>query len=207
MSKPIEEFVKERRIKSLFHFTRLDNLRSIIEHGFLTREQCAEKGIKAAVNDHQRYDGTGAICSTISFPNYRLFYRLRCDHPNVEWVVLELDASLLWRTRCAFSNTNAGDGSVFKIPVAQRQGLAALQAMFADYGDVQRDSLNIPDYYTTNPQAEVLLLDGATLDEDAKCVYFERSATQNEFLKEFSGLSCRLNGGYFNGRHDHAHWK
>lgn len=207
MAKTIEEFVKDRGIKSLFHFTRLDNLRSIIEHGFLTREQCAAKGIEAAVNDHQRYDGTGALCATISFPNYKLFYRLRCDHPNVEWVVLELDASLLWRTKCAFSNTNAGDGSVFNIPIAQRLGLGALQAMFADYGNVRREALKIPDHYTTNPQAEVLLLDGATADDEGKCVYFERWATQKKFLEEFPGLPCRVNGGYFNGRHDHAHWK
>jgi hypothetical protein len=202
----IEEFVQERGIKSLFHFTRLENLRTIIEHGFLTRERCAETGIQPAVNDHDRYDGTGAVCATIGFPNYKLFYSLRCDNPAVEWVVLELDSSLLWRTRCAFSSTNAGDGSVFRTPIAERQGLPALRAMFGDYAAVQRQSLKIPDHYTTNPQAEVLLLDGAAAD-DGNCVYFERWQTQKQFLAEYPGLQCKVNGGYFNGRHDYAHWK
>lgn len=206
MARTIEEFVEERGIKSLFHFTRLNNLPSILRHGLLTKERCALAGVEPAINDPDRYDGTDAISATISYPNYKMFYCLRCDNPDVEWVVIKLKPSLLWETRCAFSDTNAGDGSVYNIPISRRQGLAALQSMFSDYGHIERAMLKIPDHYTTNPQAEVLLLDGATVS-DIRGVYFERSTTHQQYKAQVPDLPCYLNGGFFNGRSDYAHWK
>ena len=206
MTTTIEEFADDRGIRSLFHFTRLPNLPSILANGLLTKDACARAYITPSINDSYRYDGTGAISVTISYPNYRMFYRLRCENPGVEWVVLKLKRSLLWRTRCAFSDTNAGDGSVYSIPIGHRQGLAALQSMFGDYRDIERKSLNIPDHYTTNPQAEVLLLDGAAVD-DITGIYFERSATQKQYTALYPDRPCHLNGGFFDGRSDSAHWK
>lgn len=206
MARTIEEFVQERGIRSLFHFTRLCNLPSVLIHGLLTKEACAHAGIDPAINDPYRYDGTGAVSATISYPNYKMLYRLRCDNPDVEWAVLKLKRSLLWRTTCAFSDTNAGDGSVYKVPISHRQGLDALQSMFSDYGHIERGTLNIPDHYTTNPQAEVLLLDGATVD-DIKGVYFERSATYQQYRAQYPELPCHLNGGFFDGRCDYVHWQ
>lgn len=72
MATIIEEFAIERGIKSLFNFTRVDNLPSILTEGLLTREACALAGIDPAINDLHRYDGTGAISATISYPNYRM---------------------------------------------------------------------------------------------------------------------------------------
>ena len=56
------------------------------------------------------------------------------------------------------------------------------------------------------PQAEVLLLDGATVD-DIKGVYFQRLATYKEHKAQYPDLQCYLNGGFFDGRSDYAHWK
>ena len=112
MAGTIQEFVDARGIKSLFHFTRVDNLRPILESGLLTREACDLAGIKPVINDHYRYDGTGAISATISYPNYRMFYSLRCGS-DAEWVVLKLKRSLLWRTRCAF---RSGSGCLNNFP-------------------------------------------------------------------------------------------
>jgi ssDNA thymidine ADP-ribosyltransferase, DarT len=206
MTKAIEDFVAERGIKSLFHFTRLDNIPSILADGLLTKEACAGACIAPVINDPCRYDGTGAISATISFPNYRLFYRLRCDNPGVKWVVLELKCSLLWRTTCAFSNTNAGDSSVSNVPISERRGLSALQSMFSDYGDIKRATLGIPHHYTTNPQAEVLLLDGATMD-DITGVYFEQEATLQIYKAAYPDRPLYLNGGFFVWRSDFEHWK
>lgn len=206
MTTSIESFVEERKIKYLFHFTRLNNLQSILKDGLLTKDKCAATNITPVINDLHRYDGTDAICVTISYPNYKLFYRLRCENPKDEWVVLKLGCSLLWRTRCAFSNTNAGDGAVYKIPLGDRQGLAPLQSMFGDYGSVERLTLKIPDHYTTNPQAEVLLLDGASVS-DIKGVYFESSATQQKYSALYPDLQCHVKGGFFEGRSDSSNWK
>lgn len=206
MAKTIQEFVAERSIRSLFHFTQVVNLPSILKRGLLTKGACRQAGIDPAINDPYRYDGTGAVCATISFPNYRMFYRLRCNNPDMEWVVLRLKRSLLWRTHCAFSSTNAGDGSVFAIPLEQRQGLKPLQAMFEDYGVTKRGVLDIPDHYPTNPQAEVLLLDGAQVG-DIECVHFQRPGTQRQYAGQYDWLPCQPNDGYFDGRSDWKSWK
>jgi len=208
MATTIEEFVDERGIRSLFHFTRLANLDSILQSGLLPRDVCARSGKHCVVNDHYRHDGTSAICASISFPNYKMFYPLRIDADNAdaEWVVLKLKRSLLWRTRCGFCVTNAADATVSAISLANRQGLPALRRLFDDYGTKARSSLGIPDHYTTNPQAEVLLLDGST-PEDIKTVYFQRSATMTMFREKYKDLPCHLDGGYFSGRSDYKHWK
>ncbi len=205
MATTIKEFITARGITSLFHFTRIANLASILEEGLLTRSECSRKGIKPLINDHSRFDGTNAICATIGFPNYRMFYRLRIDNPNVEWAVLALNSSLLWRTRCVFSNTNAGDSSVYSVPIGQRQGLRPLEAMFDDYGSIKRKDLGIPDYFPTNPQAEVLLLDGASAD-DIEGIYF-RSQVQKRLYDSLYEHPCYLNNGYFNARSDWNFWK
>ncbi len=206
MTNAIKEFVVERGVKSLFHFTRLNNLPSILENGLLTKEACAHAGINPAINDPCRYDGTGAISATISYPNYKMFYRLRCDNPDVEWVALKLTCSLLWRTKCAFSDTNAGDSLAYSVPIALRQGVAALHSMFCDYGDIKRTTLNIPDHYTTNPQAEVLLLDGATID-DITGVYFQKLATCQQYKTQYLDWPFHYDGGFFDGRSDYARWR
>lgn len=206
MTKTIESFLDERGVKSLFHFTRLTNLPSILNKGLLTKADCAKVGIEPDINDMFRHDGTGAVSTTISYPNYKMFYRLRCENQNVEWVVLKLKASLLWQTRCAYSDTNAGDAAVFNIPIARRTDLAALQSMFGDYGNIKRATLKIPDHYTTNPQAEVLLLDGASAD-DITGVYFQKATTCLQYREQYSDLRCHLNGGFFDGRSDYEHWR
>lgn len=202
----IESFVNGRGIKSLFHFTRLSNLPSILTNGLLTKDDCTRAKVDPEINDLYRHDGTGAISATISYPNYRMFYRLRCDNSDVEWVVLKLDCSLLWRTRCAFSNTNAGDSSVYSTPIANRQGLTALQSMFGDYEHIERANLKVPDHYATNPQAEVLLLDGATVN-DITGVYFQKPVTYQRYQAQHPTLRCHLGGGFFGPRSDYAHWK
>jgi hypothetical protein len=202
----IQQFVEARGIKSLFHFTRLANLGSILQYGLLPLELCDRAGIQPVINDSYRHDGTGAISATISFPNYKMFYSLWADG-GPEWVVLELDSPLLWRTRCAFSDTNAGDSSVYQnIPIEDRQGLASLQSMFGDYGHIERATLKIPEHYPTNPQAEVLLIDGATVN-DIKGIYFQSLATYQQFKAQYPNMPCHLNGGYFNGRLDWRHWQ
>lgn len=206
MATTIQEFVDERGIKSLFHFTRVDNLSSILLRGLLPKDVCAQAGVQPVINDHYRHDGTNAVCASISFPNYKMFYPLRCDNPDSKWVVLKLERSLLWRTRCAFCVTNAANATVSTVPLEKRQGLPALQRLFDDYETKARSGLRIPGHYTTNPQAEVLLFDGAT-PEDIKGVYFQERVTMKTFQDAHNGLQFHLNGGYFDGRSDYQHWR
>ena len=71
----IKEIVKSREIDYLFHFTQLQNLESILEHGLLSRNSMERVGAVGEINDPYRFNGQlGAISCSIWSPNYKLFY-------------------------------------------------------------------------------------------------------------------------------------
>ena len=109
-----------------------------------------------------------AICLSISFPNYPLFSKFSWSDDEGQpdysgWVVLLLDAKVLWELDCAFCQENAASNAVRHIPLEERKKPDALKGMFVDVcrdtkGDVyERQSMQIPIHYPTHPQAEVLV--------------------------------------------------
>ncbi len=156
----IKEFVESRGIKSLIHFTRVVNVPEILKHGLLGRESIANKGLCASFNDQYRYDNAAdSVCASISFPNYKMFYSLQKRNLEEDWVVLRLDPKILWEIPCAYCFSNAASSGVAKIPIENRMGFQALASMFEDFPpNTMRSNLRIPREYTTDPQAEVLIL-------------------------------------------------
>ncbi len=157
----IRRICEQRGIKYLVHFTRMDNLASILKHGLLGRERLEKMRIPYVYNDEQRIDRcSDAICLSISFPNYKMFYVYRKKLESAKWVVLVLKRDILWELDCAFCQENAASNNVRFIPLEERKKGSALEDLFTEYDkihDVQRSSLGIPPEYTTNPQAEVLV--------------------------------------------------
>jgi hypothetical protein len=97
----IEEYVAARGITLLLHFTQVCNLDSILQRGILPRNMLiGEDGVR--FNDQYRFDGTDAVCLSISYPNYKMFFRLRQESPDAEWVVLAVRPRALWMLPCAF---------------------------------------------------------------------------------------------------------
>lgn len=156
----IRKFVQARGIEALVHFTRVTNVPGILEHGLLGRETLVRRGLQSRSNDNYRYDGApDAVCASVSFPNYKMFYALQKRNPDADWAVLRINPAVLWEQPCAFCTSNAAASTVTSIPLVDRMGLAALEAMFGEVRpDVSRAQLRIPESYTTDPQAEVLIL-------------------------------------------------
>lgn len=207
MANTIEEYVGERGIKWLLHFTRLGNLASILDRGLVTRDIIVGEASCAGVyNDAYRLDRTNAVCASISFPNYKMFWGLRRDHGDVEWVIVVIHPAALWLLKCAFCQTNAASSSVTAIPLVQRSTLAALQRMFDDFGDTPRARLGLPPNYPTNPQAEVLLLDGVPRDFILG-VYVQTEAMKEKVKLAHPDLTVVVNTTYFSYRRDYEHWR
>lgn len=142
------------------HFTHVRNLNSILHEGLLSREvlETWPRERQPRYNDSHRLDKRkGAICLSISFPNYRMFYKYSMNN-RAEWVVLLLNAAILWELDCAFCQENAASSAVTRIPLANRKQADVLISMFADYSYIRRQDLQIPNNYPTHPQAEVLVL-------------------------------------------------
>ena len=157
----MQRILKERNIEWLCHFTQATNLDNILQNGIRPRSMLNENGTSISFNDQYRYDNcTNAICTSIEFPNYKMFYKLRCDNPEIEWAVLKIKASVLYDFNCAFCWTNAGDASMYNLPLEDRIGIPAFLHLFDNVeGYPVREISRIPDWYPTNPQAEVLVFD------------------------------------------------
>lgn len=201
----IQEFVAERDIKFLLHFTRARNLDSILARGLLPRNTLILEGFDG-INDQYRFDGTDAVCLSIGFPNYKMFYGIQKDYPGETWVILVIHPNVLWDLDCAFCSTNAASNIVTTIPLEQRRGLAALQAMYADWPTKPRAELNIPNHYPTNPQAEVLALQGVPRQYIFGIVTLNDAVSQTLQAK-YAGVAVLTKAQYFRYRKDFAHWK
>ena len=161
----IQKICEDRGITTLVHFTQTEKLRNILHEGLLDHQSLLKKhGQQFVPNDRKRIDGhKDAICLSISFPNYQLFSKFSWSDDDNQpdysgWVVLVLDAKVLWELDCAFCQENAASNAVRYIPVEERKKPEALKGMFVDVcsdtkGNVyQRQSLQIPDDYPTHPK-------------------------------------------------------
>jgi hypothetical protein len=207
--------LQQRGVTHLVHFTKAQNVPSILRYGLLSRDELAAREITHAINDPHRFDYvTGAICLSVSFPNYRMFYRLRQEHPTDDWVVLRLRPDLVACKRCAFSYANAATRSIAHSRIAERMTLEALEGMFADHeGMPPRATLDIPDSYPTNPQAEILVLDAIEPNFITDVIVDVKERVNNypamlALSDEFGGQSQFLHGKtLFDARSDYAHWR
>ena len=184
----IKQICQDRGITTLVHFTRIEKLRNILHEGLLDHQSLLKKhGQQFAPNDRKRLDGhKEAICLSISFPNYQLFSKFswsddegRPDYSG--WVVLLLDAKVLWELDCAFCQENAASNAVRHIPLENRKKPDALKGMFVDVcrdtkeNVYQRQSLQIPDDYPTHPQAEILVFDQIQSDYIKEVHFYDES--------------------------------
>lgn len=179
----MEDILKQKKIDRLYHFTRAENIKNILDFGLMPRAELDAWGIESFYNDEFRYDKClNAVCTSIEHPNYRMFYRLRITHPEIDWVVIRLDASVLLNFECAYCWTNAGDATMYSTPIVQRKGISAFESLFKNReGYPTREELNIPSYYPTNPQAEVLVFDTIPI-EYVSCLYFEDQRTYDKYM-------------------------
>lgn len=70
----IQSIVAQRGIEHLVHFTRVDNLASIMQNGIIPIANTAQNQINPVINDPYRWDGhTNASCLSITRPNHHMF--------------------------------------------------------------------------------------------------------------------------------------
>lgn len=203
----IEKILSERGINSLVHFTRAENLPSIMEYGICPRAELYEE--EAIFNDEYRYDDCeNAVCTSIEFPNYKMFYRLRMDNPEADWAVLLISAEAMVDFNCAFCEMNAGSKPMYSMSLEERMGSSALQTLFRNVSDGRRRAdLGIPDCLPTNPQAEVLVF--ATIPTDyITHVVFADAYTKKKYEKYVPDeIEAVTEQEYFAPRMDYKKWQ
>ena len=209
------EFLRNRGVQHLVHFTRIDNLPSVLRSGLLSRDELQAQEIRHSYNDPYRFDHlSNGTCLSITFPNYKMFYRLRQEHPEQDWAVLRIDPAIVSHKRCVFNYENAASKQLSTLSAESRMGIEALRGMFSDHdGMPSRSTLRIPENLPTNPQAEILVLDHIEpryileVAIDTK----DRVRDMNSIIalaKEHNGAPRFVHDrSLFDARVDYAHWR
>ena len=212
----IQGFVAQREIPYLIHFTRACNVSSILKHGLLPRKELRKRLGRqfklVEINDQQRYDQhLDANCLSISYPNYRMFFRYQTANPESYWAVIHIRTDILWKMDCAFCITNAASNCIRSRPIEELKTASALAALFNDFESgsdgVTRSSLPIPNCFPTNPQAEVLVFETIPAS-DVMAIYLkEQDELSTKLTDSWSDVPVKFSRAFFGPRVDFEHWQ
>ncbi len=213
-SEQIRDFCQQRHITDICHFTRIENLKGILTEGLLPRAELEKRseGCRPVFPDEMRLDGlTDASCLSITFPNYKMFYQKRQESNDDNlWVVIVYDYSVITRLNCAFTVHNAAASVNLVKDLRSRNNVESLAETFADFGNIQRNELRIPDNYTTNPQSEVLAFETIPVNYIKRVVFFS-PASLNKWLEEHRSIyplnKIAIDKGKYGSRRDYKYWQ
>lgn len=193
--------IDKRNIRNFVHYTRVRNLKSILDNGLCSLDFMSEHGVECFQNDKQRLDGrTDSISLSVSFPNYKYFFSVKDKDKDKEdtWCVILLDPRKVIALECAFFWTNAANSQCREYKWEDLCGADAFDRMF----DVDKRNPDIPSYYTTDPQAEIMVK-GHIPADCIKNIVFKSSA---DIDKDLLSSKCICDRSYFGPRKDYRDW-
>jgi|GEM_PF-1246901 len=194
----IQEFIKDRKINFICHFTTVENLEGIIrEGGILSNIQLKEKisdSFQYTQIDSDRIDGyRDHICCSISNYNSKYHYHARKRCKTSCWVLLAIKPDYLYKQNTQFCRVNAATAYGRYV----QEGFDSLESMFAP--NVVGLSLNDGTTYTreentleslpTHPQAEVLIHESISIED---VLWLWINDTNNEQLVKNVGWQGRI---------------
>lgn len=169
----IKHIIENRGIDVLTHFTRVDNLASIDNHGLMSVKDLERLRVRARRNDPHRYDGyLDGISLSVSFPNDQMFYKKRMENPEEAWALLILNPAILYNKNCGFCQFNAADKRVPKRNKYALNGPKSFEAMF-DRGIASTERARLRACDPTDPQAEVLVFEIIEPKWITKVIFFD----------------------------------
>ncbi len=186
----IKAICKERGIKELIHFTKIENVISILDIGLNSKDYNGEIVKRHNINDRDRFDyRTHMISLSISYPNDKMFYKNRINDRSQEWAVLRLSPSILWELDCLFCPANAASSSISSANDNALSGSRALKKMF----NKQTGNLRVCD--PTDSQAEILV------NSHIPTKYIESVVLEKETETILdTSFNINVDSGYFHNR-------
>ena len=196
----IRDVLERRRIKRLYHFTRIENLQSILTHGLLSVTEMSQKKITRFNNDHRRYDGKkNCISLSVEYPNSDNLRRFMDDREGSKWIVLAIDPEVILNHKCYFAEHNAASHSIATC-LDDRMSPESFENMFAKEINVAfshgRRTIDrypgSPSYWPTSLQAEILV-DGKIDPEYITAIYFQDETDKDSYKGKIRGKRLLVN--------------
>ena len=217
--KKILQSIRKRKISGLTHFTRIDNLRSILSTGILPRtiiqkNRAFEKAVLSPTPMPEQWQSMVPL--NVSFPDHRLFSQMRVHDPS-DWVVLVIDPKIIADIPAYFFPARAVDFINYAKSedevLTDFESASAWDYLFTDQVGAKRADLMIPDGYPTNPYTEVLtffpIAPSSIIEihfcNDYKFNQWILSNTEFALTQDRNRWACSLQ--YFSPRSDASYWK
>ncbi|MCR5767298.1 MAG: DUF4433 domain-containing protein [Lachnospiraceae bacterium] len=196
----ISYIIRERNITRFVHFTRIENLHSILKYGLISIEEMKKNNIKYVNTDNSRLDGhTEAISISVSFPNYKMLYSKMIEN-NSAWVILEIDPIEIIQFDCLFCKKNAASGEMRRQERSQKNWMStpdAFESMF-DNDNNARSWRCLPDYYTTDPQAEILVRQSIPRNAIKQVIFQNETILRSNYdMIRLYGMNGTVNTRFF----------
>ena len=178
----LKKIVQERNIEHLIHFTRYENLESILENGIMTKDNLKTLKLDFCENDRARFDGyENSISLSVSSPHFVMFWKYKKGFIDAKgWVVIDIKPDVIWEYYCIFCKHNAADSKTIKRNRDDLYNIKSFEEMFLDDSTDTRLKENLGDCDPTDYQAEVLVFNNIPI-KHIQAIYFE-----NEDLLEIA---------------------
>jgi hypothetical protein len=162
----LERFLKARAINQLFHFTSIDNLSSIMNSGFLGREEMHTRGISFTSTDDFRSEPIlDGICFSISKPNQYMMLNKISAGKNLVLLSLKNPYEILSKRVFIASPGNFGKSNIksrFQNWPEEFVGGEGLTRIFLN--DKLREKYELTLNEPTDARSEIILLDPVPWD-------------------------------------------
>lgn len=200
----IAQRINERKIDSLYHFTTIENLFSILEREFIYSRTLIDQlkltndgfytGDYVDHMDPERFNGLrDYINLSLSRPHWYLLnkYSKRPELKHFDWCILQLNTEPLLRPDTLFSVCNAASNAAKNYGIYP--GLNAFDNMFKE--QVKTSSKiysrqNLPSHFTTDIQAEVLVKDQIST-QNIQTVHLPSEKKLKQYQAAFNLLSLK----------------
>lgn len=154
-SEEIYDYLIKRGVEYLVHFTPVSNLQSILRYGIVPRA-FLKNGTFTYLDEVRLDNKLDYSCFSISFPNYKMFYSY-WNGSRRKFAVMLIDIGIIRNIpidKMIFVPSNAAKKE-YSYRLSSMTGLDAVKAQFSETRG--KRASNLPSYYPTDPQAEVLL--------------------------------------------------
>ena len=203
----ILEEIERRGIEYFVHFTQIENLPSILEHGLCTLDSLNDKGVATKVSDDERLEGGGAICLSVSHPNYLMLWKKAgADKETLKknWCIILIKPEYVIERNPRFYENNAA--SKIMQSEIDRESFEDFCRMF----DPIPGKESIGDKYTSDPQAEVQVSMDLPVESFYRVVFLDDDLWDEykDRVREIGSVawSSQYGGFLFEPRSDYKYW-
>lgn len=188
------EYLRERSVRYLVHFTHIDNVSSILKRGILPRSEISETGV---VSDEIRLDShEDYSCFSLTYPNYEMLYQKQ-KRSGQKYILLMVDIEALTEINEDVVLFYPGNAARTDMRSKGGHGVSAIELMFADSiisrGGVliERNAQKLESEYTTDPQAEVQIK-GNIPARYIKQIYVNTTAMRDAVAEKIAGFDITV---------------